>query len=127
VKLLQLFLWFAKALTSLQVFPISVISSSIVLLQVFLGRPLLLVPWGFHSNTSFYIAPAGLLKVCPIHLHFPFLIWTSIGTCFVISHKELFDIVSVHLMFKIRLRHLLTKLCRSLFMPVFNTPHVSQA
>jgi hypothetical protein len=41
VKLLPLFLWFINALTSLQVFPISVISSSIVLLQDFLGLPLL--------------------------------------------------------------------------------------
>jgi hypothetical protein len=34
--------------------------------------------------------------------------------------------VSGHRMFKIRLKHLLTKLS-SLFMPVFNTLHVSQA
>jgi hypothetical protein len=105
MKLLHLFLCFAKALTFLQVFPISVISSCVVLLQVFLGRPLLLVPWGFQSNTSFSIAPAGFLKVCPIHLHFLFLIWMSIGSCFVISHRELFHIVPGHLMFKICLGH----------------------
>jgi hypothetical protein len=46
VKLLHLLLWFANALASLQVFPNSVISSSIVLLQVFLGRLHLLAPWG---------------------------------------------------------------------------------
>jgi hypothetical protein len=107
VKLLRL-LWFANALTSLQVFPISVISSSVGLLQVFLGRPLLLAPWGFQSNASFFMAPAGFLKVCPVHFHF-FLIWMSIDSCFVISHRELFDIVSGHLMFKMRLKHLFTK------------------
>jgi hypothetical protein len=104
VKLLRLFFWFAKALTSLQVFPISVISSSIVLLQVFLGHPLL-APWGFQSNTSFSMVPAGFLKVCPIPHHFLFLFWMSVGSCFVISHRELFDIVSGRLMFKLPLKH----------------------
>jgi hypothetical protein len=82
VKLLHLLLWFANALTSLQIFPISVISFStcIVLLQVFLGRPLLLAHWGFQSNAAFFMAPAGFLKVCPIDLHFLFLIWMSIGS-----------------------------------------------
>jgi hypothetical protein len=97
VKLLQFFLWFAKALTSLQVFPIWVISSSIVPLQVFLGRPLFLASRNFQSNTSFSIAPPGFLKVCPIHLHYLFLIWMSISSCFAISHRELFDIVSASL------------------------------
>jgi hypothetical protein len=80
----------------------------------------------FQSNTSFSMAPADFLKVCPIYLHFPFLIWMSIDSCFVISHRVLFDILSGHLMFKISLKHLFTKLC-SLFMLVFNTLHVSQA
>jgi hypothetical protein len=62
VKLLHLILWFASALSSLQVFPISLISSSIILFQVFLGRPLLLAPWGFQSNASFSMAPAVSLK-----------------------------------------------------------------
>jgi hypothetical protein len=39
MKLHNLLLWFDNALTSLQVFPISGMSSPIVLLQVFLGRP----------------------------------------------------------------------------------------
>jgi hypothetical protein len=95
VKLLHFFLWFASALTSLQVFSISIISSSIVL-QVFLGCPLLLVPWGFQSNISFSTAPGGFLKLCWIHLNFLFLIWMSVGSCFVISHRELLDIVSGH-------------------------------
>jgi hypothetical protein len=42
----------------------------------------------------------------------------SIGSCFVISHKELFDIVSGYLMFKICLKHLFTKhvVCSCLFL-----------
>jgi hypothetical protein len=62
VKLLHLLLWFAKTVTSLQVFPISVISSSIVLLQDFLGRPLLLARWVFQYNTSISIAPANIIS-----------------------------------------------------------------
>jgi hypothetical protein len=88
VKLLHLYLRFAKALTSLQVFPVSVISPSIVLLQVFLGRPLLLASWWFQSNTPLSIVSAGFLKLCPIHLDFLFLIWMSICSCFVISHRS---------------------------------------
>jgi hypothetical protein len=34
------------------------------------------------------MAPAGF------HLHFLFLIWMSVDSCFVISHRELLDIVS---------------------------------
>jgi hypothetical protein len=116
VKVLHVFLWFANALTPVQVFPISVISSSIVLLQVFLGRAPLLAPWGFQSNTS--------VSMCPVHLHFLFLIWMSIASCFVISHRELFDVVSGQLMFKIRLKHLFTKLC-NLFLLAFSTLHVA--
>jgi hypothetical protein len=68
----KLLLWFANALTSLHVFPISVISSSILLLQVFLGRSLLVAPWGFQSNAAFSMAPAGFLKAWPIHFIFYF-------------------------------------------------------
>lgn len=110
MKLIHFLLWFANALTSLQVFPISIISSSVVLPPVFLGHPLLLAPWGFRSNASFSMAPAGFLRVCPIHLYFLFSIWVSIGSRFVISHKEFVDSVSGHLMFKIRLKNLFTNL-----------------
>jgi hypothetical protein len=100
VKLLHLLLCFSNALTSLQAFPISVISSSVVLLQVFLGRSLLLAPWGFQSNASFSIASASFLKVWPLHLYFLFLIWMSVGSCFVIPRRQLFDIVSGHIVTK---------------------------
>jgi hypothetical protein len=88
VKHLHLFLWFSNPLTFLQDFSISVISSSVALLEAFLGCSLLLALWGFHSNTSFSIAPAGFLKVCPIQLHILFLTWMSVGSCFVISHSS---------------------------------------
>jgi hypothetical protein len=55
-----------------------------------------------------------------------FFFFMSIGSCFVISNRELFDTVPGNLMFKIRLKHLFIKLF-SLFLLVFNTLHVSQA
>jgi hypothetical protein len=61
VKLLHLFLWFAKALTSLEVFPISVISSSIVLLKVFLGRPLLPASWGVSIQYVLFYSASWLI------------------------------------------------------------------
>jgi hypothetical protein len=48
------------------------------------------------------MAPAGFLK-CAQSFSIFFL-------CFVISHRKLFYIVSGHLMFKIRLKHLFTEL-----------------
>jgi hypothetical protein len=69
------------------------------------------------------MAPADFLKVWPVHLHFPFLIWMSIRSCFVISHRELFDIVSGHLISKMRFKHLFTNCC-SLVMLVFNVKSV---
>jgi hypothetical protein len=70
--LLHLFFWFVKALTSLQVFPISVIFSSIVLLRVFLGRPLLLAPW-FQSSTSTTEQPQTIMKKALTDLMYPLL------------------------------------------------------
>jgi hypothetical protein len=40
----------------------------------------------------------------------------------VISHRQLFDIMSGHLIFKMCLKHIFTNLC-SLFVLVFNTFH----
>jgi hypothetical protein len=44
------------------------------LLQLFLGLPLFLLPWGFHSRAAFGISPSSFLNVWPIHLNFLFLI-----------------------------------------------------
>ena len=44
------------------------------LLQLFLGLPLFLFPWGFHSRAAFDISPSSFLNVWPIHLNFLFLI-----------------------------------------------------
>ena len=82
------------------------ISSSIGLRHVLFGLPLLLYPWGFHSNAVFSIAPAPLHNVCPIQLHFLLFIWISIGFCLVILHNSLFVILLAHFIFIIRLKHL---------------------
>ena len=106
------------------VHPAAFISSSTLLLQVCLGHPTLLFPWGFHSSACLVVFAADLRRVCPIHPHFLFLISLLIGAWCDLSHRLVFVIFSGHLMFKIHRRHLLTKLWR-LFAMVFVVRHVS--
>jgi hypothetical protein len=72
-KLFQRFLSAANLFTSLHVFPSLRASSNTDLLQVCLGLPLFLVPWGFQSNAIRSTAVSSFLIVCPIHFHFRFL------------------------------------------------------
>ena len=61
----------AKNLSSFQLLPASLMTD---LLQLFLGLPLFLHPWGFHSRAAFDISPSSFLNVWPIHLNFLCLI-----------------------------------------------------
>jgi len=97
----------AIPLTSFHDLLVLIISSSIVLRHVLFGLPLL-YPWGFQSNAVFSIAPVSLRNVCPIQFHFLLFIWFSIDLWWVILHRYSFVILSVHLIFIIRLQHLLT-------------------
>jgi hypothetical protein len=65
-KLFQRLLSAANLFTYLHVFPSFRASSIIDLLQVFLGLPLFLVPWGFQSNAIRSTAFSSFLIVCPI-------------------------------------------------------------
>jgi len=60
-----------RNLSSFHLIPISLMTD---LLQLFLGLPIFLLPWGFHSRAAFGISPSSFLSVWPIHLSFLFLI-----------------------------------------------------
>ena len=81
---------------SLLVYPISFVSFSVSLCQVFRGLPLRLFPGGFHVMAGRVMVFGGFLSVCPIHLHFLFFISFSMGSCLVIFQSVVLDILSVH-------------------------------
>ena len=81
------------------------------LLQLFLGLPLFLLPWGFHSRAAFDISPSSFLNVWPIHLNFLFLISRFIFSWSVTLHKSLLEKMFGHHILKIYLRHRLTMIC----------------
>jgi len=101
----------AKNLSSFQLLPASLITD---LLQLFLGLPLFLFPWGFQSRAAFGISPSSFLNVWPIRLNFLFLISTFISSCPVTFHRSLLEIIFGHHILNIYLRHLFTKVCNSL-------------
>jgi len=98
----------AKNLSSFQLLPASLIKD---LLQLFLGLPLFLFPWGFQSRAAFGISPSSFLNVWPIHLNFLFLISKFISSCPVTFHMSLLEIIFVHHILNIYLGHLFTKVC----------------
>jgi hypothetical protein len=79
----------AKNHSSFQLLPASFITD---LLQLFLGLPLFLFPWGFQSRAAFGISPSSFLNVWPIHLNFLFLISKFISSCPVIFNRSLLEI-----------------------------------
>ena len=102
----------AKNLSSFQLLPTSLITD---LLQLFLGLPLFLFPWGFQSRAAFGISPSSFLNVWPIYLNFLFLISKFISSYPVTSHRSLLEIIFGHhilnIYIYIYLRHLFTKVC----------------
>jgi len=98
----------ARNLSSFQLLPTSLMTD---LLQLFLGLPLFLLPWGFHSRAAFGIFPSSFLSVWPIHLSFLFLISKFISSWPVTLHKSLLKMTFGHHILKMYLRHLLTKVC----------------
>ena len=81
------------------------------ILQLFLGLPLFLFPWGFRRRTAFDISPYSFVNVWPIHPNFLFLISTFISSCPVNFHRSLLEIIFGHHILYIYLRHLFTKVC----------------
>ena len=96
----------ARNLSSFQLLPTSLMTD---LLQLFLGLPLFLLPWGFHSRAAFGISPSSFLSVLPIHLCFLFLISKFKSSWPVTLHIPLLDMTFGHHILKMYLRHLLTK------------------
>jgi len=111
----------AKNLSSFQLLPASLIT---YLLQLFLGLPLFLFPWGFQSRAAFGISSSSFLNMWPIHLNFLFLIYKFISSCSVTFHRSLLEITIGHHILNIYLRHLFTKVC-TLSWISFVTSHVS--
>jgi hypothetical protein len=79
------------------------------LLQLVLGFPLFLLPWGFHSRAAFGTSPSSFLNVWPIHLNFLFLISKFISSWPVALHNSLLEIIFGHHILRIYLRHGLQK------------------
>ena len=98
----------AKNPSSFQLLPASLITD---LLQLFLGLPLFLFPWGFQNRAAFDISPSSFLNVWPIHLNFLFLISKFIFSCPVAFHRSLLEIIFGHHILSINLRRLFTKVC----------------
>jgi hypothetical protein len=88
-------------------------SPSVALRHVLFGLPLLLYPWEFQSNAVFSVAPVHLRvrNVCPIQLNFFLFVLLSIDSWWAILHNSSFVILSVHFIFIICLKHLLTDMC----------------
>ena len=83
----------AKNLSLFQLLPASLMTD---LLQLFLGLPLFLLPWEFHSRAAFDISASSFLNVWPIHLNFLFLISRFISSWSVTLHKSLLVIIFGH-------------------------------
>ena len=90
--------------------PIFLLSFVVSLCQVFLGLPLLHLPWWFHVSACRVMFLAGSLSVYPIHLHVVFVISCSTGSCLVLSHSVVLGTLSDHFRCKILRRHLLLKI-----------------
>ena len=104
--------------------PIFAVSFSRSRLQVFLGLPFFLLPWGFHVSACRAML-SGLLSVCPTHFHFLIVMSSFIGVCLVCSHNAVLLISSGQKIFRIFLKHVLMKLW-SFLIGVSFILHVSQ-
>ena len=104
--------------------PILAVSFSRSLLQVFMGRPFFLLPWGFHVS-DWRAMLSGLLSVCPTHLHFLWMMSSLTGICLVCSHNAALLMVSGQWILRIFLKQVLMKAC-SFFIGVSFILHVSQ-
>ena len=102
-------LFWATLFSSPHECPIVTISLSTHLLHVSLGlfRPLL--PCGFHLRDCLVMLPFGFLNVWPIQRHLLFPISFFIGVWPALSQRSSFRTLSSHLILRMVLRHLLTK------------------
>ena len=104
-------LFWACCVMDCQLYPAAFISSSTDLLQLFLGRPLFLLPCGFHRSACLVMFPGSFLSWCPIQVHFLFFICIGGGSWFVTFQRSWLLIRSGQWIFNILRRHLFTNDC----------------
>ena len=97
--------------SSVQLSPMPFTSQSKSLLQLFLGRPPFLFPWGFHERACRVVLLAGFRRVWPIQPHFLLLTCSAIRSSSARSHSCSLVTISFQQKPRILLRQLLTKLC----------------
>ena len=115
----------AAFITPFQQVSCCAISVSVLRLQLLRGRPLFLLPCGFHLRAWRLVLFGGFLKMWPIQDHFLLRICLETGSCPALSHNTSFLSLSDHLIPNILLRHVLRNVCSRLctFPVVF---HVSR-
>ena len=104
--------------SSFQLLFILFISASISRRSVFFGLPLFRFPSLFQVKDWVVMQFGDFLNVCPIHFQRLFLISSSAGSWFVLSHKTLLLIVSGQWMLSILRRQLFINTCTFLMMAV---------
>ena len=82
-----------------QLCPCSFNSDSATLRQVFLCRPLPLLPCGLYLKACLVMLLGGFLSVWPIHAHFLFLMCMFRGSWFALCQRSSFLTLSNHRMF----------------------------
>ncbi|KAH9584739.1 hypothetical protein MS3_00000245 [Schistosoma haematobium] len=110
-SILQPTLSWAFFSSSIQFWFIFLMFISISRRNVFFGLPLFLWPSGFHARACLVTQLSAFLNVCPIHFQRFFLISSSIGIWFVLSHSWLLLIVSGQRIRSILRRQLLINTC----------------
>ena len=98
----------AKNRSLFQLLPTSLVTD---LLQLVLGLPLFLLPWGFHSRAAFGTSPSSFLNLWLIYLNFLLLISKFISSWPVALHKSLLEIIFSHHILRTYLRHRFAKVC----------------
>ena len=101
------------------------IFASISRCNVFFGLPLLSFPSGFQVSACFAIQFGDFLNVCPIHFRCVFLISSSAGSWFVLSHSGLLLMVSSQRTLSNLRRQLFISICTFVMMMVVVVLQVS--
>ncbi|KAH9582954.1 Activator of basal transcription 1 [Schistosoma haematobium] len=86
--------------------------------SVFFNLPHFRFPSGFQARVCIMMQSGDFHNVCPIHFQQPFLISSSSGVWFVLSHRRLLPMVSGQPILNILGRQLFVNICTSLMMVV---------
>ncbi|CAH8477053.1 unnamed protein product, partial [Schistosoma rodhaini] len=110
-SILQPTLSWAFLSSSIQLLFILLMSVSVSRRNVFVGLPLLLWPSGFQERACLVTQLGDFLIVCPIQFQRSFLISSSTGIWFVVSHSRLLLLVSGQRIRSILRKQLLINTC----------------